>query len=187
MSTVSDNASGVKSSGKGKAKSPVESVSPGATKVATKGASKTVVTGSTPTSMDELLALDGVSLNVPKHGDVVEGIVTGVTKKMVLVDIAGKTEGLIVDKEYEAAQDFIATLHTGDKVSVYVVSAENDRGQILLSFKRAMMNQKWDQFEQAMKTEEVVIVRGMEMNKGGMIAGVDGVRGFIPTSQFGKQ
>ncbi|HZZ98389.1 MAG TPA: S1 RNA-binding domain-containing protein [Candidatus Saccharimonadia bacterium] len=141
----------------------------------------------TPTSMDELLAMDGVDLRVPKRGDVVEGIVTDLNKKMVLVDIAGKTEGIVVDKEYEAAIDYVEKIKVGDTVSVYVVSAENDRGQILLSFKRAVMNQRWELFEEAMKTEEVVTVRGVELNKGGMIAAVDGIRGFIPTSQFGKQ
>ena len=50
-----------------------------------------------------------------------------------------------------------------------------------------MANQKWELFEQALKTDEVVTVQGIELNKGGMIVGVDGLRGFVPTSQFGKQ
>lgn len=144
-------------------------------------------TAKAPTSMEELLASVSTELRVPKVGDVLEGIVTEVTKKAVLVDIAGKTEGIVTDKEFDAAMEYIQTLKQGDTISVYVTSTENDRGQILLSLRRAAMNQRWDQFSLALQTGETVVVRGLELNKGGMIVGVDGIRGFIPTSQFSKQ
>ena len=140
-----------------------------------------------PTTMEELLASAGTELRVPKVGDVLEGVITEVTKKAVLVDIAGKTEGVVVDKEFDSASDYIRSLKQGDTISVYVTSTENDRGQILLSLRRAAMNQRWDQFSRAMQTGETVTVRGLELNKGGMIVGTDGIRGFIPTSQFSKQ
>lgn len=140
-----------------------------------------------PTTMEELLASSGTQLRVPKVGDVLEGVITEVTKKAVLVDIAGKTEGVVVDKEFDSASDYIRSLKQGDTISVYVTSTENDRGQILLSLRRAAMNQRWDQFSRAMQTGETVTVRGLELNKGGMIVGTDGIRGFIPTSQFSKQ
>ena len=138
-------------------------------------------------SMDDLLSMAKHELRVPKRGDVLEGIVTEVSKKSLMVDISGKTEGVVTDREYEMAEDYIQKLHVGDKVQVYVASVENDRGQVLLSLRKAMANQKWELFEQALKTDEVVTVQGIELNKGGMIVGVDGLRGFVPTSQFGKQ
>lgn len=139
-----------------------------------------------PRTMEELLKKTGTVIKAPKKGDIVEGVVTDVTRKMVQLDIGGKTEGVVVDKEFEVAQDYINQLHVGDKVSVYVVSAENERGQILLSLKKAAMDQKWDAFKKAFETGEVMEVHGIELNKGGMIVGSDGIRGFVPTSQFGK-
>lgn len=137
-------------------------------------------------TMEELLANTGYKLKSPKKGDVVEGIVTSVTRKLVQVDVGGKTEGVVTDKEFEVAIDFVRDLHIGDTVKAYVVSAENDRGQILLSFKKAAMDQKWDAFKAAMESGQVVTVRGLELNKGGMIVSYEGIRGFVPTSQFGK-
>lgn len=137
-------------------------------------------------TMEELLANTGYKLKSPKKGDVVEGIVTSVTRKLVQVDVGGKTEGVVTDKEFEVAIDFVRDLHIGDTVKAYVVSAENDRGQILLSFKKAAMDQKWDAFKAAMESGLVVTVRGLELNKGGMIVSYEGIRGFVPTSQFGK-
>lgn len=153
-----------------------------------KNPAKTAVKPSTkaPTTMEELLNMAQTPLRVPKVGDVLEGVITEVTKKAVLVDINGKTEGVVADKEFDAASDYIKGLKQGDTISVYVTSTENDRGQILLSLRRAAMNQRWDQFSSALQTGETVTVRGLELNKGGMIVGVDGIRGFVPTSQFSK-
>ena len=137
-------------------------------------------------TMEELLAKAEGGLRVPQRGEKVGGIVTDVSKKMVLVDIGGKTEGIVVDKEYEAATDLIESLRVGDKVEAYVVNPENERGQILLSFKEAATSYSWDKFKQLLETAEVVTVRGLEVNKGGMVVKADGMRGFVPASQFGK-
>ena len=77
-----------------------------------------------PTTMEELLASASTELRVPKVGDVLEGVVTEVNKRAVLVDIAGKTEGVVLEKEFDAATDFIKGLKQGDTISVYVTSSE---------------------------------------------------------------
>lgn len=140
-----------------------------------------------PTTMEELLAQTETQIKVPQKGDVTEGTVSEITKKMVIVDVGGKTEGVVTDKEFEIAKDFVEELQVGDKIAVYVISAENDRGQILLSLKKAAVDKKWDTFIKAMETGEAVEVKGVEVNKGGMIVIASGIRGFVPTSQFGKQ
>lgn len=139
-----------------------------------------------PKTMEELLAQTGYVLRGVKRGEVVEGTITDIAKKMVLVDIGSKTEGLVVDKEYEAAKEFIAELSVGDTVQMYVLTPENERGQILLSLKKAATDRTWEKFEEAAKTGEVMTVRGLEVNKGGVIVRADSVQGFIPSSQFGK-
>jgi len=148
---------------------------------------KKKVTDKTPTSMEELLEATGYELKAPKKGQVVEGVVTDITKKMVLIDIGGKTEGMVVDKEFDATRDLIANLSVGDKVSVYVSSPENERGQILLSLKKAAVDRKWDQFSEFLETGDTVEVMGVEVNRGGLIVTTEGIRGFVPSSQFGKE
>lgn len=156
------------------------------TKTTPKKASKKV-DGVVPTTMEELIAVTGYTIKAPQPGQVLKGMVTDVSKKMVLVDIGAKTEGMVVDREYDAAKDLIKDLTVGDEVSVYVLSPENERGQILLSLKRALIDRRWEQYAQYMETGEVVEVKGVEVNKGGMIVATDTVRGFVPSSQFGKE
>jgi ribosomal protein S1 len=140
-----------------------------------------------PKTMEELLAVTGYELKAPKRGQVIDGLITDITKRMVLVDIGGKTEGMVVDKEFDAVKDMISDMTVGDTIKVYVASPENDRGQILLSLKRAATDKKWENFDQYLKTEQTVSVHGLEVNRGGLIVQAEGIRGFVPSSQFGKE
>jgi len=139
-----------------------------------------------PVTMEELLSSAGYKLSVPKKGETITGLVTMVNRKMVLVDIGAKTEGLVAEKEYEYAREFIETLKVGDEIDVYIASDENERGQILLSLRRAMMTKLWDMLEGYLKNETEVQVKTYELNRGGMIVKWQGLRGFIPSSQFGS-
>lgn len=137
-------------------------------------------------TMEELLAKVGSGLKVPQRGEKVKGTVTDISRRMVLVDIGAKTEGLVVDKEYEAARDLVESLQVGGEVEAYVISPENERGQILLSFKEAATSYSWDRFNQMLTAGETMTVKGLEVNKGGVVVKADSMRGFVPASQFGK-
>ncbi len=139
----------------------------------------------TPTTMEELLASSGYQLSVPKKGETIKGLVTGINRKMVMVDIGAKTEGIVAEREYEFAKEFIETIKIGDEIDVYVASDENERGQIMLSLKRAMFDKLWVMLDDYLKNEKEVIVKTVELNRGGMIVRWQGLRGFIPSSQFG--
>jgi small subunit ribosomal protein S1 len=140
-----------------------------------------------PHTMEELIQQTGYQLHGLKKGSHLEGIVTNLSKHAVLVDIGAKTEGMVLGKPFENAQDFIKDLKIGDKVNVTVLSPENDKGQILLSLRQAASDYKWNLFDQYLKTEEAVEVRGLEVNKGGLIVRVMGIRGFVPASQLGRK
>lgn len=149
-------------------------------------AEKVVEKKSSAITMEDLLSSAGYTLSVPKKGETMTGLVTMVNRKMVLVDVGAKTEGVVADKEYEIAKEFIETIKPGDEIDVYVASDENERGQILLSLRRAMMGKLWDMLDDYLKNETEVQVKSVELNRGGMIVKWQGLRGFIPSSQFGS-
>lgn len=141
--------------------------------------------GKEPRTMEELLEKAGYDIQVPQKGETITGLVANINRKMVFVDIGAKTEGIVSEKEYESAREYIDTLSPGDEVEVYIVSDENDKGQILLSLRRAMIGKLWDMLTQYLETGESVVVKGAELNRGGMIVKWQGIRGFVPSSQFG--
>jgi small subunit ribosomal protein S1 len=170
---------------------PVVETTPQAEKPAKKSSAKAEKSekkaGPAPKTMEELMSQIGDTIRTPKKGETVTGKVTDKTRKSLLIDIGGKTEGIVLDKEFDAAKEYIDQLEAGDDVEAYVLSSENDRGQILLSLKKAAVDTKWDEFTKAMADGTVMEVKGLEINKGGLIVTIEGIRGFIPSSQFGKE
>lgn len=138
-------------------------------------------------TMDDLLAMPENTVVVAKKGETIIGTVTGIDNKAVRVDIGSKTEGLVTEREYDLARDYISELKIGDKVEVTIFSTENSQGQVLLSLKHAALDARWDYFAETMEKSEVLEAKGVEINKGGLIVVVNGVRGFVPSSQFGKE
>ncbi len=170
--------------------SPVESASPEALKVEKEStkAPQTVSAQAAPTiTMADLLADSNYELKIPQAGDIVVGTVVSINKKMVVVDIGGKTEGLVADREFQLAEDFIAELKPGSKVDVYVMENQGSQGQVYLSLKKAAMDKKWDEIIAQLENEEPVLVKALDTNRGGMVVVYEGIRGFIPTSQFGRE
>lgn len=164
-------------------KEPVKEVTPVKSSTPVK---KPAVSKAAPKTMADLLKKTGYSLRGLKRGQKLHGTVTDITKKMVTIDIGAKTEGIVIDKEFELAQDMLSGVKVGDSIEAYIYNPENERGQILLSLKQTLLNRRWDYFDELLKSGQVVSVKGLEINKGGIIVKVAGVRGFVPSSQFGR-
>jgi len=134
--------------------------------------------------MEELLSMTGYFLKGVKKGDVVEGAVTRVTPKEITVDIGGKTEGVVIDRELEVYKEALMALKIGDKVVAQVIVAENDRGQSVLSLRRSIFEKRWAMLIQAQKDGTPVEVILKEPVRGGILVDCGGLRGYIPQSQI---
>lgn len=164
-----------------------ETVTAAAEQAAEKAPQSSKKTAAKPATMEQLLAQAEYAIVVPKKGNVLKGTVTAKAKKMLVVDLGAKTEGVVSDKEYDFAQEFIKELKVGDEISALVVSPENDRGQVTLSLRGAASDAKWEYFEEALEKETTLDAKGLEVNRGGLVVVVNGVRGFVPSSQFGRE
>ncbi len=140
-----------------------------------------------PQTMEELLKMTGYKLVVPKKGEKIKGKIIEKTSKMIKLDINAKSFGVVSEQEFDFAQDFIEDLNVGETIEATVISVENNRGQVLLSLKGAASDAKWEYFEEALNNETTLEAKGIEANKGGLIVVVNGVRGFVPSSQFSRR
>ena len=120
------------------------------------------------------------TLSRVKEGEVVEGEVTSVGKREITVTIGGKSEGIIQAPEFRYNPD----LKVGDKVEVYVESAEDKKGQLVLSHRKARALKSWDRVNEAYEKDEVVKGFVKTRTKGGMIVDVFGIEAFLPGSQI---
>ncbi len=114
------------------------------------------------------------------ENEVVEGTVTAISKREVIVNIGYKSEGVIQAPEFRYNPD----LKVGDKVEVYVESAEDRKGQLILSHKKARALKSWDRVNEACANDEIVKGFIKTRTKGGMIVDVFGIEAFLPGSQI---
>lgn len=137
--------------------------------------------------MEALLADVGYGFKGFKRGQFVSGTVSSISGKEVLIDFGGKTEGVVGEKEWEDVKGFVSNLKPGDKLEAMVISPENDRGQMVVSVRAAGNKFRWQRVKELLKSGDPVNVRGLEVNKGGLLVDYDGLKGFIPGSQLSPE
>ena len=120
------------------------------------------------------------TLSKVTENEVVEGVVTSINKREVVVNIGAKSEGVISAPEFRYNPD----LKVGDKVEVLVESAEDRKGQLVISHKKARQLKSWDMVNAAYENNEVVKGYVKTRTKGGMIVDVFGIEAFLPGSQI---
>ena len=131
-------------------------------------------------SKEELDKAYDETLNKVADHQVVEGTVISVDKKEVVVNIGYKSDGIIPASEFRYNPD----LKIGDKVEVYVESAEDKKGQLILSHKKARLSKSWDEVNAALEQDQVIQGFIKCRTKGGMIVDVFGIEAFLPGSQI---
>ena len=129
---------------------------------------------------EEIEAKYDQTLSKVQVGEVVEGTVIGLNKREVVVNIGYKSEGIIPISEFR----YNPELAVGEKVEVYVESAEDKKGQLVLSHKKARQLRSWDRVNEALEKDEVIKGYIKCRTKGGMIVDVFGIEAFLPGSQI---
>ena len=141
-------------------------------------------TGPEPTTMEELLAGAGTTIRNLKSGDVLDGIVVRVDPDEVLVDIGGKSEGVVSSRELHGRNgEESPTLAVGETVLVYVLQPESEEGHVVLSIRRAGLERKWRTMQEQLDAGTIIEAPVIDHNKGGLIVDC-GIRGFVPISQI---
>ena len=135
---------------------------------------------STNVSKEDLEKAYDETLNKIQDHEVVEGTVTSIDKKEVVVNIGYKSDGIIPASEFRYNPD----LKVGDKVEVYVEDQEDKKGQLVLSHKKARLTKSWERVNEALEKEEVIQGYIKSRTKGGMIVDVFGIEAFLPGSQI---
>ena len=120
------------------------------------------------------------------EGDILTGTVISVDEKEVVLDLRYYAEGIIPAEDYSREPGFNLKedVHVGDEVSATVVRTDDGHGNILLSRVEATDVLAWDRLKEMKASGEVidVIVKGVVNS--GVVAYVEGIRGFIPASKL---
>ncbi len=131
--------------------------------------------------MQEFLA--GETFRTPRRGEVVDGLIVRTSRDGAWVDFGGKSEGIIpLGEMHSLGPDALHQVQIGDEVTALVVRADED--EVILSIDKARGERGWRVAQRHMERNEVFEATVVGYNKGGLLAEVDGVQGFIPTSHI---
>jgi small subunit ribosomal protein S1 len=137
--------------------------------------------------MAELLASAKAPIKRFTIGDKVEGVVLEITPKALVMDIGGKSEGIVAEKAFLEARDFIRQLKVGDKVKGEVIVSENPQGYTVVSLRNSAKDYLWEKINHSYDKGLPISVNVINANPTGLIVDVHGMSGFIPTSQIGRE
>ncbi len=120
-----------------------------------------------------------------KEGDKVEGTIVDITSHAAYVDLGNFGAGIIYGKEIKEGFGLQQRkLGIGDKITAAVVLPENEEGYVELSIAEAVKEEAWKDLREKQENKEVIKVRILDANKGGLMVEINGIRGFMPVSQL---
>ncbi|MDE6514205.1 MAG: 30S ribosomal protein S1 [Muribaculaceae bacterium] len=131
-------------------------------------------------SAEELTKAYDESLGQVKDQQVIEGTIIAMNKREAVVNIGYKSDGIIPMSEFRYNPD----IKVGDTVEVFIENAEDKKGQLVLSHRKARAARAWDRVNEAMENEEIIKGFVKCRTKGGMIVDVFGLEAFLPGSQI---
>lgn len=134
-------------------------------------------------SFEEMINDD--SMKPVRAGDIVKGVVTSIQPNEIQVDINGKQAGIVKFDDFtdDASVQLKDAVKLGEELELYVLNVRDQEGIANLSRKRLEENK--GRLEVAEAAENGTVLEGVvsEVNKGGLVVKVKGVRVFVPASQ----
>ncbi len=135
-------------------------------------------------TMEEFEALlqESFEVDTPEEGSVVKGKVIAIEAGQAIIDVGYKMEGRVELKEF-ANPGEAPEIAVGDEVEVYLRSAENARGEAVISREMARREEAWDRLEKAYADDARVDGAIFGRVKGGFTVDLGGAVAFLPGSQ----
>lgn len=120
----------------------------------------------------------------PQLGKIIEGKLVGKARSAVFLDLGRLGTGIIYGQEFQIAKNELRGLQPGDSVFAKITDLKNDDGYIELSMTQASSELTWDKLKEKKVNGEMLTVKILAANKGGLMAEVSGIPAFLPVSQL---
>ncbi len=133
----------------------------------------------------EALTEEDFQLRQFRRGQMIRGTIIAKTKDEIIVDIGGKSEGIVPPHDLSRLdEEFLDQLSEGDEIVAYVLTPEGREGQVVLSLSKARSEYEWERMARLQEENATVEAKVVEANRGGVVVQVGHLRGFVPASHI---
>jgi small subunit ribosomal protein S1 len=126
-------------------------------------------------------------LAVVRESELVEASFLSRTRRAAYFSLRGVGTGIVYGAELSNAREIIKGLKLGDAVHAKVVSLDNGDGYVELSLAEADKQKTWQAIKEIKEANEILIVKILGANSGGLITEVNGIKAFLPVSQLSNE
>jgi len=131
--------------------------------------------------------IDYNTIKPPRIGEIIEGEIIGQDRASVFLDLGPIGTGVIYGREFLDAKDKLKDLGIGDKIFAKIVDLENENGYIELSVAAAGKEISWETLRQKKEQGEIIKVKILKVNKGGLMTEISNLPAFLPVSQLSSE
>ncbi len=133
----------------------------------------------------DALAEEEFDLKQFRRGQMVRGTILSKTDTEIIVDIGGKSEGIVPPQDLARLdEEFLNELNVGDEIVAYVLTPEGREGHAVLSLSKARGEYEWERVARWQEENATIEAEVAEANRGGVVVRVGHLRGFVPGSQL---
>ena len=126
-------------------------------------------------------------IKLPQIGKIVEGKIIGQARSAVFLDLEAMGTGLIYGQEFQNVKDELKKMKIGDTVLVKIIGLKNEDGYIEVSLNQASDEIKWEKLKQYKEKDEILKVKIISANKGGLMTEILELPAFLPVSQLSPE
>lgn len=126
-------------------------------------------------------------LKPPKIGEIVESKIIAKERGVLFLNLGAFGTGIIYGREFSEAKSILKNLKIGDNIFAKIVDLENEEGYVELSISQAGRELTWENLKRKKANKEMVPVKILGANKGGLLTEISGIPGFLPVSQLSSE
>jgi small subunit ribosomal protein S1 len=130
--------------------------------------------------MSKLIEQYGEPQEAAPQNEIIEVKVVAYTEQGVVVDLGGKTEGLIPAAEFQESD--IPRPEPNSTIEVQRTGEHKD-SFVIVSYQKVLRRRTWEKIDAQFKAKETISAKVVDRIKGGLVVDI-GVRAFLPGSQY---
>jgi len=126
-------------------------------------------------------------LRPPKIGELVQGKIIAKEKNALFLDLGTFGTGIIYGKEFSEAKNYIKDLKGGENIFAKIIDIKNEEGYVELSISQVGKERIWQELQQKKENKEIIPVKILGANNGGLLTEVLKMTAFLPVSQLSSE